>query len=392
MRTSHYLILVVILISGLLGGRTTRAFAHPGHYGSPFHAHHLDQAFEFAAQEHRIVFLHVREAGGSRLRLFRWPSDENADLLDLLVRETVIVELDAEKNAAELSAYHLNPPEILLLDPDGSQRMRIAGRLSLPELSLVLEKALTGEDAVNRAELNLSIKGENDFFSRERQAAALRHAGRHEQAVNAYRWCASQAIDEASLAAKSRRARVFAALADYADSQNAAGQLRDDVLTEAEMVLLSERDDAKLAGDLVEIYRHGKKNRAIDLFDRLNEKSRARHGMLDYLFDDLVEKGRYQDLLKLIDPIEAFNGEVERYRRNRILRPATAENGHGRGSRTFVVQRSAGLIQVLAGTGDNGKARHLIDSVLDFDGNHTTRQTLRKSLGRVERIDLMQEK
>jgi hypothetical protein len=392
MRISNYLIFVFILSLLFFGGKTTIAIAHPGHYGSPFHAHHLDQALEFAAQEHRVVFLHVREDDGKRLQLFKWPSDENASLLDLLVRETVIVELDAVENATELSAYAVNPPEILLLNPDGSERDRMDGRLPMPALAWRLQKTLTGGDAVQRAKLNIEAKGQTDFFSRERLAAALQSAGADEQAVVAYRWCASQCISGSSLAAKGRRPKVFAALAEYANEKPVAKALLDEVLSEAETVLRLERDDSKLANDLVQIYRRGYKERAVALFDRLDERSRARHGLLDYLFDDLVDAGRHAELLTLIDPETAFEGEVERYRRNRILRPAMAENGRQRGSRAFVIRRSAGLIQALAGEAENSKARRLIDNVLKFDDKETTRKMVRQSLGRVNRIDLMQVK
>ena len=381
----NFFIFLIILLG------TQLACAHPGHFGSSFHAHDLNKALEFAEQEYRLIFMHVREDGGKRLSMFRWPSDDNADLLDLLVRETVILEIDATEHADHIAQYNVNPPEILLLNPDGSELERLDGKAAQSVLAWKIKKALSGSDAVNRAKSNLKRKGENDYFSRERLAAAYRNAGMYEKAVEEYRWCASQCIAVSSLAARSRRSKTFIALADFASEQEIAKTLRDDVLNEAENVLLTYRDDSRLAQDLVQIYKRGNKIRAKKLFDRLDENSKARHGLLDYLFDDLVQDERYQEILKLIDPMEAFKGEVERYKRNQILKPATAENGYERGTKSFIIKRSSGLVQALAGTGDDVKTRQLIKKVLDFDRGEASKGKLMRSLNKVGRIDLLQE-
>ena len=159
---------------GLLLCAHSISHAHPAHYGSRFHATHLEQALEYAGQEYRIVFVHVRAAGGKRLQFFRWPGDAtNGDLIDLLVRETVIVELDAAKNANELADYEITVPQILLINPDGSLIKSIDAGQPVPVLNATFNKILTGQDAVERARLNLATKGDDDFFSQERLATGL---------------------------------------------------------------------------------------------------------------------------------------------------------------------------------------------------------------------------
>ena len=254
-----------------------------------------------------------------------------------------------------------------------------------------LRSQLTGEDAVDRARLNLRTKGRDDFFSRERLASALRHAGHIEEAVAEYAWCAGQAVEAKTLAAKSRRSKLFAAITDFARENPAADNLLNGILDDAETSLLKEKDDPLLARDLTQIYQKSKKARAKTFFNQLDKESRARHGLLDLLFDDLVAEGRYQEVLKLIDPLEAFKGEVKRYQRNRILRPALAEHGKGRGTRSFVIQRSLALTQALAETGETAKASTLMKNLLEFDNRETTQQALRESLGKAGRLDLIQE-
>nr|WP_319395371.1 hypothetical protein [uncultured Desulfobacter sp.] len=366
--------------------------AHPGHYGSPFHAHHLEQAFEYAEQEYRIVFVHVSAAGGKRLQFFRWPGDANAHLIDLLVRETVIVELDAAENADELGDYDIAAPQILLINPDGSLIQHIDANLPVPVLNATLNKILTGQDAVERARLNLESKGEEDFFSRERLAAALGNAGRTREAAGIYTWCARQCIDNTSLAALGRRPKVFAAIAQFAQSSNEIQDLLENVLDSAESAVAFKPDDAGLSKDLVQIYERGNQARAQKFFDQLPQDSVARHGLLDFLFDDLIEQGRYPEVIKLIDPAQAFKGEVAQYRRNRILRPAAAEQGRGRGTRSFVVQRATGLVQALAGTGKNDKAKDLIQNIMAFDSKPATQKALEQRLYKVGRTDLLQTK
>nr|WP_321403857.1 hypothetical protein [uncultured Desulfobacter sp.] len=366
--------------------------AHPGHYGSRFHARHLEQALEYAKQEYRIVFLHVRAAGAKRLQFFRWPGEANAHLIDLLVRETVIVELDAAENADELAGYDITAPQILLLNPDGSLSQSIDASLPVPVLNVRLNKILTGQDAVERARLNLESKGEDDFFAQERLATALGNAGQFDEAAGIYRRCAKQCIDNISLAAVGRRPKVFAAIAGFAQGSDEIQVLLENVLDSAESAVVSKPDDAALPKDLVQIYKRGYQNRARNLFDQLPQESIARHGLLDFLFDDLVEQGRYAEVMKLIDPAQAFKGEVALFQRNRILRPAEAEQGSGRGTRAFVVQRATGLVQALAGTGKNDTAKDLIQNIMAFDSKPATQKALEQSLNKLDRTDLLQTK
>ncbi|MCP4747001.1 MAG: hypothetical protein GY874_12815 [Desulfobacteraceae bacterium] len=359
------------------------ALAHPGHYASFFHAYNLDDAKRLADKEYKLVFVHVRKANGRRLKLLRYRTAENDSLLDWLVRETIITQLEVKRDADQLSVYDVSPPAVLLLDSKGGLLSKIEGDLSSSFLAEKVMPYFSDSNAVQRVRQALESKGKENFFFRERLGAVLSEAGLHKQALEIYDWCARKAILGESVTAEARRPKLFAFMAAYADKYPVAEKRFKKYLSYAEDYLRDHPENIKLADDLGKVYAFRKDTKhALALFNQLERGSPARLGLLDLLIDDLVNAGRGAQVLELIEPIKAFRGEAALYKRNKILRPAWAEKGSGRGTRSFVVQRATAFTRALADANNEIKTRKLVKQLLHFDNRLQTRDNLKRFLDR----------
>jgi hypothetical protein len=363
--------------------------AHPGYQGI-FHAHRLEEAKQLASREYRSIFVYVNEDRGKRFKLFRWPELDKSGLLEALTKETVMLELDASLHAADLAAYNIDPPAVLLLDANGTLQARWPGKTNLGRLSRELIAVLYADTALHMARANLQHKGDTDFPARERLAVALAKAGDIQGAAEHYRWCARQSIESASPAAKMRRTALLTNLAQLAKSSEVFRSLLIDVRTESERRLLAVQDPA-LARDLGRLNaRLGDARRNQQLFDQLARGSDARRGLFDYLVEPMAEAGRYEEMLELIDPLAALKGEIKRYQRNTVLRPSSAEQGTGRGTRSFVIKRALAITQALAAQGKDDEALQLLRELQGFDDREETRRSRQQILMRSGRTDLIQ--
>lgn len=365
----------------LFGSALPEAEAHPGYYGTAFHAHDLAGAKVLAQREHKLILAYVSDVDGKMMPLFRWRTQANQVLADLLIREAVITELSVEKNADELAAYTVIAPQYVLLDAQGKLLKTIDADLLAAQMVQELTPYFTGEGAVARARASVADNGPEHFFSRERLATALRSVGRHQEALSEYAWCLEQIAAESSKAATSRASHIYTALNEYAEVNADAAALLDASLDAAEVQIMAAPNDKKLARRVAgSLARQQKIDRAKALFDKLGEDSRAKHAMLDLLMEELLADARYDEVLQLIKPSEAVDGEIELYKRMKVQRPAWAEQGTGRGTRSFVVKRSLAVIEALSGSGDEEAAAELIAKLRAFDEQQDTKDALEKAL------------
>lgn len=365
------------------------ADAHPGQFGTAIHTHTIKDALALATWEHKLVLVHVREAQGKRFSVFRWHTPQHAQLLDLLVRETVIVELDAAQDAAQLTAYHVAAPAVLLLNAEGGLLGSARADLPIAQLSAALTPLLTGSAAVERAQAALQELGPDHAFTHERLAAALRGVGRNDEALAQYRWLVAR-VHSGDTAAVARTENIYKALIQFADKDAAAASLLQAEINTAESEVVAAPEDVTKAKRLaVALSAPAEAPRALRVFSKLEADSRARHVLLDPLLDKLVNAGRYKEVLQLIEPLGSLKGEIDLYKRMGVERPSWAENGTGRGTRAFVIQRSANLVEALAGSGDEAKAKEVIAGLLAFDASDATRQALEKAVSRSGRTNLL---
>jgi hypothetical protein len=366
------------------------AIAHPGYYNTAFHAHDVEEARALAEREHKQIFVAVTTPERDGWPVFRWPDATNQALVDLLVRETVIVELDTVRSARELPWREHHGEALLLLGSNGELRRELPVDAPPRALLRTLERDFSSDAAIDRIARAIEDLGEDHFVSRERLAHALHAAGRHDEALAEFRWCSEAAIEARSRAAEARRPYVWTGLARLArESDDAEALLASSRAVATERVVAAP-EERKLAHDLGRLNAMlGESAANAALFDRLPRTARARHSLVDSLLGELVEARRYDEVLLLVHPVQAWQGEVEIYRRNRIRRPASAERGRGRGTRNFVVERGLALVEALAGEGDRARSLELHRALLEFENSPRVRGGLRDAGARSGRMDLL---
>lgn len=366
----HLQLLLLALLATL---PVSAVHGHPGEYGTALHAHDVPTALPLAAREGKRVFVTVTP-GGRAWQVFRWPDRRTRALVDLLVRETVIVERDAARTALPEGVAAWPAGTLLLLDADETLVAHWPADMPPSALRLQLETLFRTGTHLQQVRDARARLGEDHLLTRERLAALHWLRGELDQALALYRGCLADAIDGVSPAARSRRPWLFDTLATHAENSPAAAALLEAMQARAEARIIS-RDDRILARDLARL--NGTRQRRTDtlaLFDRLPATdSLARHGLADTLLEPLVEAGRGDELAELIQPVEALRGEIALYHRNRILRPASARDGNERGSLAFVRARAQTLIRLTTERGDHDMAAELRGMVSALDDATGTR-------------------
>lgn len=374
------------------GWASSPAMAHRGHgFGNPFHAVSLAESCRLAQEELKLVFVFVTEPRGSPFQYLERPSWADWRAIDLLIRETVAVKLEAQQNAAELQRYQIEKyPTMLLLNPDGSERCQLTGNLSAEQLMQALAADLSGEDSLVRVRKAVERTKGEDPFARERLAQALARCGKLSQALEEYLWCLEVGLRENVPYAAARRRLLLKGFVSLAEQHPPAREALMDRRAAMEQTLRSERDSANLARDLAELNRClGNEARNLALYDQLPTKSKARYILFDRVLDQLIERRRYGDVLAALEPLRAFSQEA---RLTRIL-GGSDERGpdasQRRGTRAFAVARGAKLLEALAGTGRAEEARSLVNAILRYDDTSETRALLKEHARRVQNQEVV---
>ncbi len=363
---------------------TPVANSHPGYYGTAFHAHSVEQAFDTAQQENKLVFVYVGDDDRG-WRHFRWPTKETSSLIDLLVRETVIVELNYSNDKAQVAEFNVDGPVILVMDSERN----VLAQLKHDAVALLVEKTLhslvTSEAGFLRIEAAIASHN-NPFFNLERKAAAMALAEKYDESIRLYDQCLREAVLEQSLPAKSRRPQVIGALIALAEKNKNAEKVLLKNREVAAEALAKSGTNAKLSNDIARIdYSLDRQAKTFELFKKLPQGSRARNGMFDYVSDELIKQEKYEELLELIEPVEAIKGEITLYQRNKITHPASAERGEKRGSRAFVIRRGLMIVEALSAVGRNTESQKAYELLLEFDDSSETQTQLEKALSRAKK-------
>jgi tetratricopeptide (TPR) repeat protein len=378
----------VLLLALLLVAPTARA--HRGHaFGNPFHDSTLAEACQLARDEHKLVFVYVTDKTGRPPPYLQMPNWNDWRAIDLLIRETVAVQLDGRRDGKALAPYDVTPPQMLLLDAVGSLRARWPGDWDAEQLSAGLRAELAEPDTLDRLRAAVAAAEPDDGIPRERLADLLTTHGRYDEALATYRWCVEKGLRRNIPYAAARRRLVFKGFARLAEQHPPAAEALQQIRAEMVRTLTAERDDANLARDLAALdFVLGQRADTLAVFDRLPERSRARYVLFDRVLPELVEAGRYDEVLAMVRPQQAFQQEVRLARQQAILWVDTPAAAEMRGQRNFAVQRGALLVEALAGAGRTAEARRLVDAILRFDDRPRARQAIAARLARVEAPEL----
>lgn len=369
----------LVICCALALAMTCAASGHPGHFYSAFHAETLPEACELAHTEHKLVFVYVLGPRQRACPFLVRPTGRDAPLLDLLVRETVMVVIDPATSPKCLAPYNIEQgPALLLLDATGDEQTRFPAELSSTQLVRKLAEQLATTATVARVREALSARGAEHYFTRERLARMLALAGDSDAALRAFTWCMRRSVAGKDPAALYRRRLLFQAFADFASRHAPARAVLDTQRAQIEEDLQSGRDNPILARDLAELNHYlDDDGRTLRLFDSLPEDCRARHGLFDRLLPHLVAARRYDDVLSYVRPRAAFRGEAQLARGRSLLWATAPGETTARGTRAFAVARGAALVESLAGTNRDAEARTLVDDILRFDDRAATRELLR---------------
>jgi len=360
-----------LLLTGAALCLSQLAHGHGSHRPFALHEHDPIRAIAQARAEHRLVLGYVGVDPDKGMPIFRWPDPNRRARIDVLVRETVVAELNTRDHGAVLAELGMNAPAWFLLDESGEVLWRREGRVDVDGLLGEIEGHLTGPAAVERVRAAVDAKGPSDCFARERLAAVLARTAEPTRAIPEYVWCIERGVAGDSLDAVARRPYAMSALATLAVELPEAARAASALQLEIESRLRRTADgDPMLARDLALMNRAlGQDERTLRLFLALEPENRARHGLLDAVLAELVELGEYRAVLASILPLQAFRGEVALTRRTLVSRPSLAHQGDGRGTIAFTVARGLALAEVLAAL-DNADAVTLVDEVLAFSAEY----------------------
>ena len=366
--------------------------AHRGHaFGNPFHEVSLEEACKLAEQEFKLVYVYVTAPNGQVCKYLERPTWSDWRAIDLLIREMVAVRLDGGRDAEQLRRYKLGKlPVMLLLNPDGSQRRRLAGELSAEQLKRELVADLSGADCVARVRKTVAAGGGEDPLARERLAETLTRQGSHAEALEEYLWCLEVGLRRNIPYATARRRLLLKGFVALAEQYPPARETLEQRRAAMEQALRDKKGTANLARDLAELNSClGDEARTLALFDELPPRSKARYVLFDRVFEQLVEHRRYDELLAFVDPLQTFSQEKRMALMRKALWDDSPEARYERGNRAFAIARGAALVEALAGLGRIDEARTLIDKILKFDGRPEARTLLEQHLRRAECTELV---
>ncbi|MCD4669559.1 MAG: hypothetical protein K8S14_03855 [Actinomycetia bacterium] len=357
--------------------------AHVNHrFGTVFHQASLPEATEMAKAEHKLVFVFLCKPGIPPPFYLDRPTRDCWPIVDLVLRETIPIKL-TQPNSADRIGYQKigSLPLILLLDTNGTEQGRLNGNLSQQQLHDDILPFFSNAAALQRA-VQAAQSNEYPSITKERLARSLVRCGDYAGALKEFNWLVTNGLQTDNLYASTRRRYLFEAFAALARYFPPARKALRSLQTKMEKEILA-KDRANRARDLAELNRSlDDRGRTLSFYDRLSPRCKARHILFDKVLNQLVEARRYGEVLKVVDPVQAFQQEV-RLAKRRDGTTITAPTGQlRRGTLQFAIARGAMFVEALAGTGRTTETRQLVDQILRLSNTPDTRKTLLRHVNR----------
>jgi hypothetical protein len=400
------------LVLSLPGGA---AWGHVGHrFGEIFHESSVSDACALAKRDHQLVLIFVTDPAQSSTTYLERPSWQDWQMLDVILRETVPIKLEARRDAAQLAPYHVESlPVLLLLDGEGSLLARWEGNVTVADLRERLSGVLTKMDRLNVLRNAVEQAEGNQLVLRERLADAYVRADRPANALTEYLWCLNEGVAQDAALAAARRGFVLRSLVQVSKTYAPARKALLEERQKLEGRVRAGQQAVSNARDLAELNRILEEEaHTLRLFRALPADHSARYVLSYFVFDHLVEKQRYDEISFVIDPLETFRMLAREARFARIRSRAsggTAGQGDGQSGgggaatspgtsaeagpevdpRAHAVTRGALIVEALAGSGDVGRAKQLVDEIIGFENTDETRKILRNRLERANNQEVL---
>ncbi|MES2691836.1 MAG: sigma-70 family RNA polymerase sigma factor [Verrucomicrobiota bacterium] len=289
-----------------------------------------------------------------------WEARANAQLRADLAHQTAVARTATDELQARLTSL--------------SQRAA-AAEADAASLQKALQSAKAATPPANAPTRTLVDAREEARASRER-AEQLRRDGKFQESLDEYLKCYREIAG--TRVGITDQPLIMSSLKTLGDEYPAAlAALRD----LRDTAMLKRQADPSSRELIIEIAlineRLGEGRASLALYDSLPPGDPGRQSIGNIAHASFVEARRYADALAG-KSFANMVGELERHTR-------LAERSSGKSSengREFVVQRTAGHIEVLAGVGKNAEALLLADKLLDFDRSETTQAAIQRHLTR----------
>lgn len=357
---------------------------------SPFRPLDLPAALAAAKIEDRPVLIFIDAPWSLPSRYFAAATLNDRHVATLLRERFVAIRIDTDAQRDVATRHRIDrTPTLLLLGPDGAERDCIEGTRVADELAPELEAALAGQDAEARALAALEKSDGRDARLRQRLATALVRKGRFDDALREYLWCFDEGLKRNLFFSATQREELLANLVRLAERHPPALAALHERRDAAEQALLAGRDDAHTARNLAALaVQLREEPRLLGVFDRLPAASKARRILVESVFDQLVDAGRWRELGDLLDPLASFQYRLTLARTGGGCACCAIHAPRGPGTLAVFAARAARSAAALAALDRPADARRVIDDLLKFDDSPATRAPLLEHLTRLNRPEL----
>lgn len=305
-----------------------------------------------------------------------------------LAEQAIAVRVNAAEQPALAQRFKIErTPAVVLLDSDGQERDCILGYRDESRMLQELRSAARGENAEQRARAQIARGGPTEAPARQRLAEILMRSGDHDAALRELLWCYDEGLARDMVYAAMQRRQLIFLLGQLARKHEpAAAAMRE--RRAAGAARLGERDDVNAARNVALICQElGDLAWLEEQFDKSPDRDSARRIFAGPLFDLLIEKRRYSDLLELIEPVDEFRQQVQSARTGGGMACCAVHAPQGVAVSGFVVERGARLVELLATANRREDAARLIRELLQLEDSPEVRKTVRERLQRADRGD-----
>lgn len=350
----------------------------------------FDDACAKAKTEGKLVFVDFYTTWCAPCKIMDKTTFTDETVIKWLGENTIPLKIDAEKEVALATKYRIDSyPSLLFVKPDGE----VAGLLSgvhAPEEFLAEANAIkSGKSPMERAKEKLEAAGESDPMARMDYAQSLVRMGKYEEALKEYLWCYDHGNENMVgfhgvrgsflLSDIARLGRNYPPALDELRKRRDMAQ--DRVVNEApkKPSLWRMFDVVKTdypAMDVAALNEYlGEEEKTLELYDKLRNEHPdwpAVDMLRRSVFDLLLKKKRYAEIVEFTDIEEEIRGRLKRKEEMRMFIPKEQLEEFEAMDRRMIIEDIAKYYEILLGVKDTEGAARLATQALEIDDSQET--------------------